>query len=260
MTHLLYYTEAAVETLRGQIASHLGWYYTGEGKPPVPVGVQRTIKDTHLDAVDLAGVLEWDAERPSQQDPRNAVRVFSELARLTPHEAADERLWAHLCHVECPEYVRARWMQNRPAKEADAVRNVENHFFARGSGARAWMRDNAIGRLWWLGHIAHSVDEDDELEFLEILMHRQDIRSALIERPAVSMNRDVLACVYEHMRRHWQRDGRDAHLFIREIFRDWMIRLNRLGGVVLLDALPESDLSRIIEDEAKEAIAQAQVA
>lgn len=260
MTHLLYYTESAVEALHGQISDHLDWYYAGEGEPPKPIGVQRTIKDTHLDAVDLTNVLEWNATHPSQQDPQNAVRVFSALSLLTPHEAADERLWAHLCHVECPDYVRARWMRDRPAKEADAVRNVKNHFFARGSGARAWMRDNAIGRLWWLGHIAHSVDSSGALEFLEILMHRQDIRSALIERPAVSMNRDILSRVYGYMREQWQRDGRDAPLFIRDVFRDWMIRLNRLGGVVLLDALPSVELERVIADEAEGAIAAARVA
>lgn len=254
MTHLLYYTEAAVDSLLGSIEKHLDWYYEGTGVPPIPVGVERAIGDSHLDAVDLAGILATGESRPSDQDADNAVAVYSALVALRPQEAADERLWTHLCHVECAGYVRARWMRDRPSKAADAIQNVKNHFFSRGSGARSWMRDNAIGRLWWLGHIANSVSPNRELEFLEILMHRQDIRSALIERPSVSMNRLVLAGVYKHMLEHWQRDGSDAPLFVRNTFRDWMIRLNRVGGVLLLDALPESELARVVKGQAKAAI------
>ena len=258
MTHLLYYTELAVDALRAGIAEHLDWYYTGEGPAPVPNGVNRAIRDTHLDAVDIAGELQFGEGDPIRHDPENAVAVYSALAKLKLQEAAQERLWTHLCHVECAGYVRARWMQRRPEATKEAVRNVENHFFAHGN--RALVRDNAISRLWWLGKIAHEVSPDAELEFLQILMHRQDIRSALIERASLSMNRDVLRGVYVQMREHWLAEKENAPIFERETFRDWMIRLNRRGGVVLLDALPKDELKRIIECEAKEAIASAQVA
>lgn len=257
MTHLLYYTELAVDALRAGIAEHLDWYYTGEGPAPMPNGVDRAIRDTHLDAVDIACELQFGEGDLVQHDPENAVAVYSALSALKPQEAAQERLWTHLCHVECAEYVRARWMQRRPKAIKEAVRNVENHFFARGN--RALIRDNAISRLWWLGKIAHEVSPDAELEFLQILMHRQDIRSALIERASLSMNRDVLRGVYAQMREHWLAEQENAPIFERETFRDWMIRLNRRGGVVLLDALPGGELERIIKDEAKEAIATAQV-
>lgn len=257
MTHLLYYTELAVDALRAGIAEHLDWYYTGEGPAPLPRGVNRAIRDTHLDAVDIASELQFSEGDPIQRDPENAVAVYSALAALKPQEASQERLWTHLCHVECADYVRARWMRRRPAAAKEAVRNVENHFFARGN--RALVRDNAISRLWWLGKIAHDVSPGAEMEFLEILMHRQDIRSALIERASLSMNRDVLRGIYARMREHWRAEKQDALIFEREAFRDWMIRLNRIGGVVLLDALPESELTRIVTKEAKDAIEAAQV-
>ena len=255
MTHLLYYTELAVDALRAGIEEHLDWYYTGEGPAPEPTGVDRAIRDSHLDAVDIAGELQFGEGDPIRHDPENAVAVYLALAKLKPQEAAQERLWTHLCHVECAEYVRARWMQRRPEAIKEAVRNVENHFFAHGN--RALIRDNAISRLWWLGKIARDVSKGAELEFLQILMHRQDIRSALIERASLSMNRDVLRGIYAQMREHWRAEGQDAPIFERETFRDWMIRLNRRGGVVLLDALPEDALEQIIEREAEAAIAAA---
>ena len=160
-----------------------------------------------------------------------------------------ERLWTYLCHRDCPQYVVARWLNRRPKSDAEAVREVRNHFFAAGN--RALIRDNAVARLWWLGKIAHEAAADNPREFLEILLHRQDVRSALIERPSVSMNRRVLRTIYAVMRSYW---SSDKTLFEREIFRRWMVSLNRCGGVVLLDAMHEDDLRKLVNEEASAAL------
>ena len=122
-----------------------------------------------------------DDKRPSATDAQNALIVYDALKYLTPHQASIERLWAYLCHFDCRQYVAARWLNRRPDNEKDAVREVRNHFFA--SGNRALIRDNGVSRLWWLGKIAHDVAPDGPREFLTLLLHRQDVRSALIERP-----------------------------------------------------------------------------
>ena len=126
-----------------------------------------------------------------------------------------------------------------------AIRKVLNHFFALGN--RALIRDNGVSRLWWLGRIAHEAAPANPREFLTILLHRQDVRSALIERPSVSMNRRVLRAIYMIMKESWINGGR---LFERETFRSWMVALNRRGGVVLLDALPDEALGRLLREEA----------
>ena len=168
---------------------------------------------------------------------------------LTPQQASDERLWAYLCHAYCPEYVAERWLLPRPTKEKDAAQKVRNHFFARDK--RGLIRDNGISRLWWLGFIAHEVEQDDPGGFLERLLHRQDVRSALIERPSVSMNHRVLRAINAVMRAYWREDKR---LFERDCFRSWMMGLNRRGGVVLLDALPDQPLSCLLQGEAQRAL------
>ena len=53
------------------------------------------------------------------------------------------------------------------------------------------------------------------------------------------------------MREHWSNGGA---LFAREAFRSWMIALNRRGGVVLLDTLPEEALGRLLRGEARLAV------
>ena len=175
--------------------------------------------------------------------------MYEALKNLTPQQAADERLWTYLCHMEYPRYVARRWLTSRPESNDDAARKVRNHFFARGN--RPLIRDNALSRLWWLGSIAHEVEADAPHEFLERLLHRQDVRSALIERPSVSMNRQVLSSINVVMRDYWQQD---KSLFERKPFRTWMVGLNRRGGVVLLDALPKEPLAELLEEEARRAL------
>ena len=252
VSRLSYYTESAVSSLRQQASQHLDWYYGGGNDPPRPSDVERPTGLTYVAAVELAPLLDATGHS-TVQDPKNAVGVYDALRDLKPKDAADERFWVHLCHGDCATYIRRRWLHDRPTKDEDAVRKVHNHFFANGN--RALVRDNALSRLWWLGHIAHEVADDPPL-FLQILMHRQDIRSALIERPSVSMNTEVLRAIYAVMLDHWRQDRRKSKLFDREVFRDWMIRLNRRGGVILLDALPTEALGELLWDEAMKALRQ----
>ena len=247
MNKLRYYTLEALEKLRQSIAERLDWYYDPVGEPSLPsVGAFR---ESHLEAPALADRLVTDVKQPSGTDAENALIVYKALRELSPHQASIERMWVHLCHCDCPKYVASRWLNRRPKEEDDAVREVQNHFFATGN--RALIRDNGVSRLWWLGKIAHDVDPDAPLEFLTILLHRQDVRSALIERPSVSMNRRLLRGIYGVMRDHWNNGG---SLFERATFRSWMIALNRRGGVVLLDALPDKELGRLLREEASQAI------
>ena len=250
MTQLLYYTSEALEELRRQIPQHLDWYY-GVANAQPPVMSANGVRESRLKAPELAGQLAVDVNRPSTSDIDSALVVYKALSDLTPHQASIERMWAHLCHCDCPGYVVTRWLSRRPEKDQDAVRDVYNHFFA--SGNRALIRDNGVSRLWWLGKIAHDTDPETPREFLTIILHRQDVRSALIERPSVSMNRRVLRGIYAVMRDHW---GNGGALFERETFRTWMVALNRRGGVVLLDALPENSLDKLLREEADSALAR----
>lgn len=247
MTWLRYYTIDALENLRATVADRLDWYYAPERDLPLPsLG---GFRESKVEVPSLQDRLVMNDERPSATDAHNAVVVYQALSELTSHQASIERMWAYLCHCDCPQYVVARWLTPRPQKEEDAVRKVRNHFFAVGN--RALIRDNAVSRLWWLGKIAQDVDPDDPSGFLTILLHRQDVRSALIERPSVSMNQQVLQGIYDVMREQWTNGGA---LFGRETFRSWMVALNRRGGVVLLDALPTKALAQLLREEANSAL------
>ena len=247
MTPLRYYTTDALENVRRTVADRLDWYYAPirELSPPSLGG----FRESKVLAPAFADRLIIDNKHPFKTDPENALIVYGALSELTPHQASIERMWVYLCHSDCRGYVAARWLNRRPNHDSDAIREVQNHFFAVGN--RALIRDNGVSRLWWLGKIGHDVFPDDPREFLTILLHRQDVRSALIERPSVSMNRRLLREIYMVMREHWTNGG---ELFKRDSFRGWMVALNRRGGVVLLDALSDDALGLLLRDEADRAI------
>lgn len=264
MTVLRHYTTATVERLRDTVTDRLDWYYGPQERAADPlVTAADGVRESRLEVEDrnIAERLILPDDVPSSEaggergnatgaaDAVAALAVYEAFRKLTPQQAADERLWTYLCHVEYPQYVSRRWLASRPAKEDEQARKVRNHFFAPGN--RALIRDNGLSRLWWLGAIANEVEADAPQEFLERLLHRQDVRSALIERPSVSMNRRVLRSINTVMREYWRRD---RSLFERERFRAWMIGLNRRGGVVLLDALPDEPLADLLEEEARLAL------
>ena len=247
MTHLRYYTTESLENLRRAVADRLEWYYAPVRE--VPLTALSGFRESNVEAPELTDRLVINDKRPPSTDVENALIVYNALSTLTPHQASIERMWAYLCHFDCRQYVAARWLNQRPDNDEDAVREVRNHFFAVGN--RALIRDNGVSRLWWLGKIAHDVAPDDPREFLTILLHRQDVRSALIERPSVSMNCGLLRAIYAVMREHWVNGGA---LLKRNAFRNWMVALNRRGGVVLLDALPNDALGLLLREEAEKAV------
>jgi len=257
MNYIKYLAASAVDELRETAAERLDWYYRPSSQQTVFEGIKtpEAVREAPIEAGEVGDRLRVSAQ-PHRDDQDNAIAVYRALEHLTPHQAADERLWVYLCHTQCAEYVAARWLRERPQDDEKAVQKVHNHFFARGN--RALIRDNGISRLWWLGSIAHRIDPADPQVFLEILLHKQDVRSALVERPAISMNPAVLSAIYAIMREYWKNGAAKAPLFVRDTFRTWMINLNRRGGVILLDALNRTELDRLLRNEAERAIEAAQ--
>ena len=248
MTKIRYYTSESLEQLRNSVDNNLDWYYAPNGVLPAAHSPRGT-REANMPAPSLAGSLTVDEGQPSASDVDNALLVFGELSQLTPHQASIERMWAYICHCECPKYVSARWLGERSENPEKAAKKVRNHFFA--NGTRALIRDNGVSRLWWLGKTADEIAPEDPREFLTILLYRQDVRSALIERPSISMNKRLLRGIYSVMQEHWHNGGK---LFERDVFRSWMVALNRRGGVVLLDALPEETLMTLLREEAEQAL------
>ena len=161
---LRYCTVDTLEELRRTVPERLDWYYAPNSS--VPPSYLGGFRETSIQAPELASRLTVNEQLPFQTDVANALVVYKSLRTLTPHQASIERMWAYLCHFDCPRYVSTRWLYRRSDNDELAAREVRNHFFATGN--RGVIRDNGISRLWWLGRIAHDVDPDSPRTILGI--------------------------------------------------------------------------------------------
>lgn len=180
-------------------------------------------------------------------DIKAALRVYREMRFLAPREAIDRRIWIYLCHSDGFEYAQTRWLLDSDGgTEKEQVAKIEDHFFL--GDHRALRRNNALSRLWWLGHFASQVDPENPERVLHAVVHLQDIRGNLIERPGISMSIEVARTIVDRIERsRKENDG----LVIRRNFRAWMKVLTQLGKGHLLECLDECDRHAIFEEAAR---------
>lgn len=257
MSELKYFTESMVDVLRSKVEDHISWYRDPGGRSfPLPIRPDDTrgsrIPDPGLDKLLEAP----NADNRTGADINNALICFENLQALTRHQAAQERFWVHLSHHSGAEYVARRW----PPGEKDPATNVTTHFFA--STSRNLVRDHGLSRLWWLGKFAYDVEPTDPRIVLDTFLSRQDRVSALFGRTGLGYSTLIVRQIFRVMREHWDpsNDGwtfglNDISTFKqRRIFREWLEILNRRGGLIMLDALPETELLTLVRDASSEAL------
>jgi Family of unknown function (DUF6339) len=238
--------ERALAELRANIEDNLPRYRAGEFDH---LSLDPTLSfDTHI----VIQEKELAALKPPQgkefYDAENCAVILRALPKLTPYEAADERLWVMLSHTLLLEHARKRWPI--PKKDSEAVNHIKTHFFA--SSQRQLERDNVGSRLWWMAHLCDRVEGMKLKETLIVLLFRSDVRANIIERPTTAQSIPVFTALMRQLALSYQGKRK---LFERSVFRNLMIRLNGLGGYKLLDALDtkavESFLKQIISADLK---------
>lgn len=225
----------------------------------VPERLERYAKGDFLDlasefgwAVETTGVnldrerlaeLQLGATTP-ESEVHNSLVVHDALKGITRSIAREERVWVRLCHIECLDYARSRWLSD--AKPEELEMKVKKHFFA---DTLIQVRDdNAVGRLWWNAEIASIASPDDVGHGLKLILQTADIRLNLVQRTRL-LSRPVLA------RGLVRALGNHPWLTAQEKnFRRFMVTLNRDGGGVLYEALPD----KAVDDLMRTALEKAQ--
>jgi hypothetical protein len=172
-------------------------------------------------------------------DSKNCKLILEILPSLTPAQATDERLWVTLCFSQFKEYVNERW-PFRVEEETKITNHISNHWFA--NGVRGRMRNNAISRLWWMGYTAKNIPEFSVDKVFEILFFNSDYRSSLLERNSSANSVNVSTAIL--------RITNDAYnkgiKYKRECFRDFMMKVDTLGGRSNLAAMDIDSLVTVL--------------
>lgn len=163
--------------------------------------------------------------------------VFKTMKELPAAVAMDERLWAGIAIDLAWEYVLKRWDGK-----------ISEHFFFMHNPRRSFTR-HAISRLWWLGKLTYDETLDDPYRRTRIVTKDLGYVVDLLERN-FSNNRRISAefvDAVEEARAVVQHCGA---VILRPELRILCKYLNMLGGVYILDALPQGMIKRKIFEKA----------
>ncbi|MBN8279234.1 MAG: hypothetical protein J0M16_01360 [Gammaproteobacteria bacterium] len=237
---LKYLSLGTLDALSRSIGENLGRYRDGSFADLVPAGDWSIPLRSCF--VDLAPLRDLDPSGEPDAEVANSLLVWRVFGQLTPSLACEDRIWTRLCHVECLDYARKRWLDGTHDDNA-AIKAIEAHFFA-GSLTRC-RDDNAISRLWWNAFIAFRTRPHDQEKALKLILARADVRSNFVERPMMCSRKAVGDGVLRAMECHgWITAGQDN-------YRRFMVALNRIGSGVVFELMKPSDvdgfMKRVLE-------------
>jgi hypothetical protein len=227
---LKYLSTATVDSLRENIAVNIERYRSGDFSDLMQEGEWDITLDVQADLEPLA---QLDPAGTPEAEISNSRLVWEALQHLTPTLACEEGIWTRLTHVECLPFARARWI-GAEADDNEVAKSVQDHFFAATLTSRR--DDNAISRLWWNAYIASLAAPGPGLAALDLILKKADIRSNFVERSLTASRPPLAAGIVRIMEREQWVTGRE------ENFRAFMRTLNRLGGGMLFEVMPEGEI------------------
>jgi hypothetical protein len=200
----------------------------------------RTVPTHYLFDVSAASLqLPTGISQEKNNDTVNSINILKALPNITPADATDERLWVSLLLGKFQKYAETRWPHED--KKSDKVNHYQNHWFA--NTIRGRMRDNAISRLWWMGYISTQIGEWPVEDVASILFANSEYRSSILERNSSSNAVSVILAILKISKRAYD----SGKPFQRDPFRNFMKKVNMIGGRAWLAGLTEDQLVSLFE-------------
>lgn len=209
--------------------------------------VFRSVARTNGIFPQLQGKPEFDIE--------DAIRLHQFL-RLTPLEASDPRLWAHLAHVEFRSYMQLRWPVNADSVSlasedvrTRAARLIASRWFTTGK-ARSLGR-HGLSRLWWATELTAApwdyMPQDtvprysDRYHYTRLLFTNQSLLQELLDRK-IGWSRPVLLSMLEALNEESILQGG------RQVWRTFFREANFILGYRKLSALDTASCIDVFVD------------
>ncbi len=227
---LKYVSDRVVERLLERVDENLSLYTDGdfEGLSSEP-GWALELKNVHYDPT---FVTKLATENSRDAEIENSLVVHSAFQGMTAAIARQERVWVRLCHMDGLEYARKRWIRSDPKTD------VTNHFFAR--TLDQCRDDNAIGRLWWNGHLASRIDPVDPKRVLKQFLARANIRLQFLDRSNASFRLPIAKGVIRLLESEpWLHEHDRA-------FEVFMLVMDKRAGGLLFETLDDAELDQIL--------------
>lgn len=202
-----------------------------------------SVSSTELAEDDLAML---EKEATGVADAKNAAIIYKSMKCMTPHLAADERVWVALTHMKAPRFSFQRYAKNFKSTE-DAVRLVKTHFFARTGGSRGLHRNNALSCLWWYAHVLAKNEKHSLEKLTTSILSKTDFRAQLFERPTTARVKPVCNAITDIVIEEIKRDSKPK-ILERKAYREWFRKINLNGGIKLYASMSEQNVKALFRD------------
>ena len=244
MPRLTYFTEDFLQTVRDVASREYDIRYSqDEAWARELPGAASGIRESQIEVVDLPE-LPCEPGARTASDGANAIALYERFKALSPVQASDERLWACLAHTHYWTYMRARW----PRGADNTFDSIETRWFFKGSSMERLAR-NGLARLWWGAYATALPDNAEPYRLTYTLFENTEIQFGYMER-LFGKSRTVLHAALDFTDRNRSRITR------RQSLSDWAREtgklINRVGGVLQLDALSPSEVVEILERHLQE--------
>lgn len=236
---LEFLSREAADKLAHDAGKNLDLYRAGKTESSIRTSDCRV---SRVDAVAAPDLLDTTGEPKS--DAEASQLIFQWLSKLTPVQAADERLWVLLTHRTFAQYVHKRWGKGlERATQPEAL--IVDRWFFRGTGVATFVR-NGISRLWWFGHLTYDNRRANPFELTDVLLSLQDIQVAFLER-SLGRCKPLLRAVLETVQKHQE----DLRMTPKsgDVIQEWAKEIRLYGGAYLLDAVPPERLAFVVQSK-----------
>lgn len=183
-----------------------------------------------------------EKEKPYKNDIENAKIIYSSLKDLSDSNATDERLWSGLTHKIFWKYMRFRWPLEKKTETKKRIQHIkERYFFNEKTGLTRTIFFNGISRLWWYARLTFDEARENKYELLDYLGRDINVLGyVLFAGYRYSSNHDILKELITGLMNFERKYG--IKIKKRDYFRQIFIKINLLGGDILLDFIAKKGL------------------
>ena len=174
----------------------------------------------------------------SSNDLQDSMIIYKALNKLEPRHATMTNIWVPLIHTKLLDYFRARW-----GKENDGdklIKVINDHIFKGGVGG--YRDDNAIGRLWWNGHIGNKFSPTPNINDIEDVLkpfnRTTDTRLNSIERPGIMKDKKLAYYISQFIKQGKLTSYKDE----AKDFRNFMKNINFYSCGIIFEDKSEKEI------------------
>lgn len=240
MKKIRVFKSGTVQNLKNQLPNNLENYKSGSREWLDTIFTDK--RNTMQSVIEDSGVtLRIDKPHSTEYDAYNAQLLFEGYPNLTPAMAADERLWATLCHNQHYEYMLKRWPIEPDLAHHQTERGIIEQRYFFGQGVRKSQERNGLSRLWLSAALTHDPNREDPFELTKIFLQDTNFIMYMFGHTFGSNKKIVQGTMEAILQIQLERGEKISAKPLTSFTK----KLNLLSGVTMLDNHSQDEIRKM---------------